>query len=99
MSLAFLCFVEMLLDPLVGLLWSLGPTKSEPIADSVDMCIDADVGEIIEMREDDFGGFDPDSWELHHLRERTWDETLMFFSEYRCTLEDIGTLVVIKIDP
>lgn len=48
-SLAFLRCSEMLFDPLVRLFRGFGITESESIKYSVNMCIDANVGEIVEM--------------------------------------------------
>ena len=53
------------------------------------MCIDADVGEIVEMREDHLCCFDTDSWEGDDLLYRIWDDTIKLFSQDLCCLEDI----------
>lgn len=49
MSLAFLRGSEIFLDPFVCLLGGFGVAEFESIKYSMDMSIDADVGEIVEM--------------------------------------------------
>lgn len=88
-GLAFLRCSEVFLDPLVCFFWGFGIAEFEPVKYSVNMCIDADVGEIVEMREDHLCCFDTDSGEGDDFFDRIWDDTIKLFSQNLCRLEDI----------
>ena len=72
----------------ICLLWSVGIDDSESIHHTVDMRIDADIGHIIEDGEDDFGGFDADTWERLDQFQIIRDFSLIFSCEYRASLFD-----------
>lgn len=88
-SLAFLRCSEILLDPFVGLLWSFGIAEFESVEYSMNVSIDADVGEIVEMREDHFCCLNTNSGESDDFLDRIWDDTIKLFSQCLCRLEDI----------
>lgn len=88
-DLAFLRCSEIFLDPLIRLLWGFGITEFESVKYSMNVGIDADVWEIVEMREDHLCCFDADSGEGDDFFDRIWDDTIKLFSQNLCRLEDV----------
>lgn len=77
----FLLIGEEFFELLVGFIRGFGFQDTHAIHHAMDMCIDANKRQIIEMREDDFRGFDSDSGECTDGFHRLWNISMMFFDK------------------
>ncbi len=85
------------IELLIRVFWSGRRHDADTIHDTVYVRIDAYIGHIIEDREDDLRGFDPDSWEGLEEYEVIRDDAVIFSSETQSCRMDMARLIAKKI--
>lgn len=88
--------VENLIEFFVGLFGSFCVYDSKTVHHSVDMCIDPDIGHIIEDGEDYFCGFDTNTWECLDQFQIIWNFSLVLGCEYHPSFFDESRFVAKK---
>lgn len=82
MDYTFCLSIEYLIQFSVCLFGSFCIHDTESIHHAVNMCIDSDIGHIIEDGEDYFCGFDTNTWECLDQFQIIWDFSLVLGCEY-----------------